>query len=188
LFDKQFFFVLAKNKKNDTFDSTNIHLLCYFLTAIKMKTFTSTLLFVIIMTLFSECNGSNKFYSTQSFITSEKKLNLLSYPSNTKKTVKLMLQDDPEEFINLIEGVLFVTGVTLYFINRSGDSQKQNKYAYRNAGLVLMGVSVGSGFMSLFSSANDSGNNQYGPRSSLNNSKNIQLSLNGEGLGLRFNF
>jgi hypothetical protein len=154
-----------------------------------MKTLTGTLLFVFfITTLFSVCHGSNKSYPIQSFKTSEKKFNLLSNPSNTNKTLILLLQDDPEDIINLIEGALFVTGVSLYFINRSSDSQGQNKVIYKNAGLILMGVSVGGGFMSLLSSSNDSGNHHYGPRSSLNNSKNIQLSLNGEGLGLRFNF
>ncbi len=153
-----------------------------------MKTATRILLFLFISNFLSFCYGSSKPSNFQSYNKNEKSFNLLSHTSNTQRTLKLKIQDDPDNILSLLEGALFVTGVVLYFTNNSNDSHSLYNYSSRNTGIILMGISVGGGIIHLLSSSGYSGSNHYGPRSSLNNYKNMQLSISGGGLGLRMNF
>jgi hypothetical protein len=154
----------------------------------KMKTTIRILLFLFIFNHLTVCYASYKPNNFQSFKKTEKSFNLLSYTSNTQRTLKLKLQDDSDDILSLLEGTLFVTGVVLFFTNNSNDSHSLYNYSSRNTGIILMGISAGGGIIHLLSSSGYSGSNHYGPRSSLNNYKNMQLSISGGGLGLRMNF
>jgi hypothetical protein len=151
-----------------------------------MKIFFSIILIVYIFWIFPLSYAASKTNVFQSFKVTHTKGSNLSV--NQQKTFRFNFEDNAGEIISLMESALFVTGVVMYFTYNSDNFLNINQYSYKNTGLILMGISLGGGFIQVLGSSGYYGGGHYGPRSSLHKKQNIQLSFNGQALGLRMNF
>lgn len=103
--------------------------------------------------------------------------------SNFHKTMKFDFLDNSNSCLRLLDGTLFFTGLVLYCTYSNVNSSYYHDYSYRNSSLAFMGIGICGGFTTYVLESNH--HSYYGPRSSIKNNKNVQLSLNGNGLRLK---